>query len=324
MTSLLKTGVLSLHGVFIAAAAIVIILYAFYYDSVKKYDNVPLMYITPAAVFFGFFGARLMYVTVCDQLYMEPEEKWRLTDGGYAMLGAAAAIILVSVVFWLIMRRRFSLLKVFDSICAGAPLGIAIGRMGSVFSEDCMGESVDFEGLRFFPIAILKQSDGEYHYAVFFYEAVFCLIIFFVIRYVDKKVDRAGVSSFMFTVLYCGARALLESMREDSMYIGFVRINQVLAILTVIGLFIYINIRLFKKTGFKIRYPILYVIFTAAFVVAFFMEFYMYSDAKAFNTAMIMICCAVMMAASLYAGAEFLRNSNNIALKRKNKRRYIG
>ena len=122
MTQLLKSGIFSLHGVFVAAAIVLMILFAFYYTSKKKYDVNTLMYITPAAIFLGFAGARLMYVTVCDQLYVEQADKWKLTDGGYALYGAAAGVILTVIVWWLITKRRFKLLKVFDAICISAPL----------------------------------------------------------------------------------------------------------------------------------------------------------------------------------------------------------
>jgi phosphatidylglycerol:prolipoprotein diacylglycerol transferase len=310
MMETLKSGIFSLHGFFVATAIILMILYAFYYMMRKNYDHVILMYITPAAVFFGFAGARLMYVTICDQLYVDAADKWRFTDGGYALFGAAAGVILTVIVFWLITKRKFRLLPVFDTLCAAAPAAIALGRLGSVFSQDCLGSFVEKEGLRFFPIAIFKQADGGYHYAVFFYEAVFCVILFFFIRYADKTIGRAGVSSFLFTSLYCSARAFLEGLREDSMRLGFVRINQVIAILAVIGLFVYICIRLFKRTKFKWKYLILYGAFTAAFVCAFFSEFYMYSESRAWNTVQILICCIIMAASCIIAGIEYLRNTS--------------
>ena len=306
----LKSGIFSLHGFFVAAAIIIMIFYSFYYMSRKNYDYSILMYITPAAVFFGFAGARLMYVTICDQLYVEAADKWRFTDGGYALFGAALGVILTVIVFWLTTKRKFRLLPVFDTLCAAAPAAVALGRLGSVFSQDCLGGYVESEGLRFFPIAIFKQADESYHYAVFFYEAVFCVILFFFIRYADKTINRTGVSSFLFTSLYCAARSFLEGLREDSMYLGFVRINQVLAILTVIGLFVYICIKVCKRTKFKWKYLILYGVFTAAFVCAFFSEFYMYSESKAWNTVQILICCIIMAACCIVAGIEYLRNTS--------------
>lgn len=302
MTQILKSGTVPLYGAFVAAATVLLILYAFYYTSKRKYENSTLMYITPAAIFLGFAGARLMYVTVCDQLYIEPADKWKLTDGGYALYGAAAGVILTVVIWWLITKRRFSPLKVFDAICISAPLAIALGRMGSIFSGDCLGEVVEAEGLRFFPVAIYKASDSSYHYAVFFYEAVFCLLIFFFIRYADKKANCPGTSTYLFTVLYSSGRSFFEGLREDSMYLGFVRINQAISILAVLGAFAFLSVILFKKTGFRWKYIISYGIVTVSFAAAFFAVFYMYSSSAAWNTVQIMICCAVIAVTSSYTG----------------------
>lgn len=313
MTQILKSGLLSFHGAFIAAAIVLLIFFAFYYTSKKKYDNSTLMYITPAAIFFGFAGARLMYVTVCDQLYIDPADKWKLTDGGYALYGAAAGVIITVIAWWLITKKRFSLLKVFDAICISAPLAIALGRMGSIFSGDCLGETVEESGLCFFPIAIFKNSDSSYHYAVFFYEAVLCVLIFFFIRFADKRTKCPGTATYLFTVLYCSGRSFLEGLREDSMYVGFARINQIISILAVLGIFVFISILLAKTTGFKWTYIISYVIVLAAFIVAFFSVFYMYSASAATNTVQILICCTVIAATASYSGLLYA-----IAVNRKN------
>ena len=266
---LLRIGVPSLHGLCIAAAIIVMMFYAFYYTSKKKYDVTTLLYIAPAAIFFGFAGARLLYVIICDKEYVEPADKWKLTDGGYSLFGAAAGVVVAVIVYWLLTRRRIKLTPIFDTLCASAPLAIAVGRLGSVFSESCYGEAVESEALRFFPISIYSETDMDFHYAVFFYEAVWCVIVFFLIRLAEKKIDRRGVASYMFAVLYCGARSLLESMRNDSMYILFARFSQVIAIFTVIGAFIWMSVKLVKATKFRWVYVISYVVFAAAFGIAF-------------------------------------------------------
>lgn len=302
---LLKVGVPSLHGLCIAAAIIIMMFYAFYYTSEKKYDAVTLLYIAPAAIFFGFAGARLFYVLICSNEYVEAADKWKLTDGGYSLFGAAAGVVFAVLLFWLLGKKRFRLLPVFDTLCAAAPLAIAVGRIGSVFSESCYGEAVETEGLRFFPISIFSNTDNEFHFAVFFYEAVWCVIVFFMIRLTEKRIRRQGVASYMFAVLYCGARSLFESMRTDSMYIFFVRFSQVVAIFTVIGAFIWMSVKLCKATKFKPIYIVSYVIFAAAFAIAFFSEFYMYSSSKVWNTVKIMLCCIVMTVTALYIGLYY-------------------
>ena len=306
MPQFLKAGVLSFHGAFISVAIVLMILYAFYYASKKKYNITQLMYITPAAIFFGFAGARLLYVTVCDQLYVEQAEKWRLTDGGYSLFGAAAGVLLTVLGWWLITGRRHDITSVLDTVFASAPVAIFLGRFGSIFSGDCLGGIVENERLTVFPVSIYSPVDGSYHYAVFFYEAVYCALIFLVIKLAEKKFDRKGVASYLFVVLYCCGRALFESMRTDSMYIGFVRIGQAISGVVAIAMFIYMNIKLVKRSGFRYAYLISYAVFFAAFYTVFYSEFYMYSTSKVINTVQIMIGCFVIMVLNVLTGWLYL------------------
>ena len=324
MIQMLKSGQLPFNGIFAAVATVILILYAFYYTYKKGYEISTLIYITPAAIFFGFAGARLMYVIVYDALYLNPADKWKLADGGYALYGAAGGVIFTVLVWWLLSKRRFKMLKVMDAICISAPLAIAMGRMGSVFSGDCFGEIIENEKLRFFPVAIYKASDSTYHYAVFFYEAVFCLLMFFFIRYIDSKVKRCGTASFLFAVLYCSGRAYFEGLREDSMYftlfrqyIGFARLNQVISILTVTGFFIYISIKLCRLSGFKWKYLISYAIVTVSLVIAVFAVKDMDSASEVWGNAKILICCAVIAITVSYSGLLFA-----IAAAEKKKKAY--
>ena len=316
---LLKTGVLSFHGFFISVAIVVMLLYAFVYASKHKFDVSTLMYLTPAAILFGFAGARLLYVTVCDQEYVDQADKWRFTDGGYSLFGTAAGVVLTAVVWWLITKRKQKLLPLFDTICASAPLAIAIGRLGSIFSMDCLGDVVENDGLRFFPISIYNNSDESFHYAIFFYEAVWCVVIFFFIIYSEEKLKRRGVASYVFTVLYCGLRSVFESLRTDSMSLGFIKISQIISVFTLIGAFVWMCVKISRLTGFKPKYLITYGIFTASFVIAFLSQFFMYSNTKVRNTVIMLICCFVMMAVALYNGVVYIDESN----KKKNRKKRL-
>ncbi len=302
----LVSGVLTMHGVFIASALIVTVFISFIFYKKRNNDETLLLHIAPLAILFGFAGARFMYVTVCDSLYIEEAEKWRLLDGGYALFGAFYAVALTVVIFCFAVKKRDKISGVFDALSFAAPLAIAVGRMGSVFTEDCLGETVEIENLRFFPIALYSDTYGEYQYAVFFYEAVYCILSFVFIAYVCKKNERKGAATYLFTVLYCGGRSFFESLRSDSIYVAFVRISQVMAVLTLIGAFIVMCVKLAKKTGFKKRYLILYAVFASAFAAAFASEFFMGSESRFGNTFIVMICCIIMIFTALYAGNEYL------------------
>ncbi len=303
----LISGVFTMHGVFIASALVLTVFISIIYYKKRDGDETLLLQIAPFAVFFGFAGARFMYVTVCDSLYIEEAEKWRLLDGGYALFGALYAVAITIVIFCLAVKKRDKISGVFDAVSFAAPIAIAVGRMGSVFSEDCLGETVESDKLKFFPVALYSNTYGEYQYAVFFYEAAFCILAFVLIAYVCKKTNRKGVATYMLTVLYCGGRSFFETLRSDSIYVAFVRISQVLAALTLIAAFVVMCVKLAKKTGVKVKHLIAYTVFTAAFAIAFVSEFFMGSESRFGNTLIVFICCIVLTVTALYVGYEYLR-----------------
>lgn len=314
---LLSAGVPTMHGLFVSAAIVVMLLYAILYATRNKYDTATLMYISPAAIFFGFAFSRLLYVIVCDQEYVDQADKWKFTDGGYSLFGAALGVVLTCVGWWLITKRKNRLLPLFDTLCASAPLAIAVGRLGSIFSMDCLGDTVENDGLRFFPISIYNPAEESYRFAIFFYEAVWCIVIFFLIICGEEKLKRRGVATYTFTVLYCGLRSVLESLRSDSMIVGFIRVSQIISIFTLIGAFIWMSVKLCRLTGFKPKYVISYVVFAAAFFIAFLSEFYMYSTSRVGNTVQMLICCIVMMVTALYTGVYYIYKSKKKKAKKK-------
>ena len=308
-----------MHGLFIASALVMAVFLSLIYYKKHEKDETVLLRIAPLAIFFGFAGARLLYVTVCDSLYIEEADKWRLLDGGYALFGAIYAAALTVIVFCVAANKKDKIIGIFDAMSFSAPVAIAIGRMGSVFSEDCLGEAVENEKLRFFPVALYSNTYGEYQYAVFFYEAVYCVLAFLLIAYVCKKVKKPGAATYLFTVLYCGGRSFFETLRTDSIYVAFVRISQVLAVLTLIGVFIVMCVKLAKKTGFKKRYLIVYTIFAGSFALAFVSEFFMGSESRFGNTLTVFVCCVVMTVTALYTGYEFLAATKTAERKGKKK-----
>ena len=302
----LISGIFTMHGLFIASAVVIMILISVIYCKSREYDETLLLRIAPFAILFGFIGARLLYVSLCDSLYLEAVDKWKLLDGGYAIFGTFYAVALTVVIYCAIAKKKEQMLGAFDALSFAAPVAIAIGRMGSVFTEDCLGESVEPENLRFFPVALYSNTYGEYQYAVFFYEAVYCIISFVIIAYVCKNIKRTGAATYMFTVLYCGGRSFFESLRSDSIYFTFVRVSQVLAVLTLIGVFIAMCIKLAKKTGFKWKYLINYGVFSGAFALAFVSEFFMGSHSRFANTLKVFICCIIMVCTAVYTGYEYI------------------
>ena len=92
---------------------------------------------------------------------------------------------------------------------------------------------------------------------------------------------------------------IFESMRADSIYIGFVKINELVSMLVLVFVLLLFSIRAIKKRGFRLTDPAKYILTIASIVVAFLMEFYMGQATYLRNTSMLAISVLVIMIISI-------------------------
>lgn len=190
-------------------------------------------------------GARLYYF-IFNQVPFSQFFNFR--DGGLAILGGVIGGILGVVLFCLVKKNFRLLIDLFD-ICAPALiLGQAIGRVGCFFSQCCYGNLVTNPSLQWFPFAMKVETyvgSGVYtwHLATNLYESLWNLIGFGVVLLAFEKSNKKVISTATYLVWYGFGRAIIESIRGDSLFVGAsgVRISQVLSILMfVIGAWILI------------------------------------------------------------------------------------
>ena len=79
---------------------------------------------------------------------------------------------------------------------------------------------------------------GEWHYATFFYESMWCLIVFTVLMLTRRRYTHSGDVLCWYAVLYGAERAVVEGMRTDSLYFGSVRVSQLLSMLMILTVLI--------------------------------------------------------------------------------------
>ena len=91
--------------------------------------------------------------------------------------------------------------------------------------------------------------DGFYHQPLFFYESIFCLIGFIILLIIRSKLPKKGTQTYFYLLWYGIVRAIIEYFRTDSLYIGNIRISQLVSlILILVGLIgIIISIKKGKK-----------------------------------------------------------------------------
>ncbi len=195
-------------------------------------------------VLFGILGARLYYVAMTwDGRYETFLDVFAIWNGGLAIyggiIGGALTIIVIS------RMKEKNVIKFFDMVAPAVMIAQAIGRWGNFFNAEAYGSILKYEFLgktfetsRFAGMAIpwimTVQPNAEaittYAHPTFLYESLWNIIGFILImlRYRNKKFD--GQILFSYIVWYGFGRMFIEGFRTDSLYLGNVRISQLLAL----------------------------------------------------------------------------------------------
>ncbi len=199
------------------------------------------------AVPFGIVGGRLYHVITDNQLYFGPDGRgllaaFRIWDGGLGIWGAVA---LGGVGAWVGCRRRGIPLPPFaDAVAPGVVLAQAIGRFGNWFNQELFGSPTDLPwGLE---IAVQNRPAGYAQYATFhptfLYESLWCVLVFFVLIWADKRWRMGHARVFaLYVLLYSLGRGLIETLRIDDAHRFFgIRLNVFTSILIAVGALVYL------------------------------------------------------------------------------------
>lgn len=180
--------------------------------------------------------ARLYYVLFSWRAYADdPVRALFIWEGGMAIYGGIIGGVLAG---WAYSRRkRLPFLKLADLAAPSIALGQAIGRWGNYVNQEAYGALAARAWQRRFPISVLIQADGQWHYATFFYESAWCLLIVAALLLAEKKrlFRRDGQLFGSYVFLYALERALVEGLRTDSLYLGPVRVSQLLSLLALLA-----------------------------------------------------------------------------------------
>ena len=200
-------------------------------------------YVLPLAI----IGARIYYVIFSDHNYTFGEI-FRIWDGGMAILGGVIGGAIGVMLYCLIHKKNF--LDVGDIAAPSLILGQAIGRIGCYFAGCCYGIEVTDSSLMWFPLS--TQIDGVWHLSTFFYECIWNLLGFVVLMLLLRKsgVKQRGAIMSLYLIIYGAGRAWVEALRGDSLYIGSIKVSQLLSIIMIIiGIAVLVSVYLLTKKG---------------------------------------------------------------------------
>lgn len=190
-------------------------------------------------------GARTYYVIFQWDSYFVPgnigatiSKIIDIRQGGLAIYGGIIGCVIgLSIYAW---RKKLNWFSLLD-ICAGSlALGQAIGRWGNFFNQEAHGALVENPKFQFFPYAVYLDSPkgtepAGWYQATFFYESMWCLLIFAVLFLLFFKQKYYGQLTLTYLALYGFERGIVEWLRTDQLTIGSVPVSAILSIVLCIS-----------------------------------------------------------------------------------------
>lgn len=171
--------------------------------------------------------------------------------GGFVFYGGfIGAIIGLAIYCRIYQDRFFDLSDVFVSLL---PLGQAIGRLGCYFNGCCYG--MEYAGM----LSVSYPANGHMTrvFPTWFFESLFCLLLFFAFWRVSKK-KKSGFYTSAYMMAYAAFRFVIECFRGDLIrgIWGVFSTSQIISIIVFIGgvaVGIYSHFRMDDNLMFKGR-----------------------------------------------------------------------
>lgn len=200
----------------------------------------------------GILGARLYYVLFELDYYLNnPAQIFAIWEGGLAIYGGIIAGVLT--IYWRCQKENIPVLLVTDILAPYVLLAQAIGRWGNFINQEAHGGEVSRQFLEnlMLPEFIIEgmHINGAYYHPTFLYESIWSLIgviLILAIRNREQFLLR-GETTALYMIWYGLGRLFIEGMRTDSLYLGPLRISQIVSfIIIVLGIAAIVYLRRYK------------------------------------------------------------------------------
>lgn len=185
--------------------------------------------------------ARAYYVIFSWDMYKNNiSEIFDIRGGGLAIYGGVIGAALTVIIYC--HTKKLNLGAVLDMLAVGLLIGQAIGRWGNFVNGEAFGAVTSL------PWGMTVQTDGtviaESVHPTFFYESVWNFIGIGVLLLYKRRRKFSGELFCAYMIWYGAGRTMIEGLRADSLYLGSIRVSQLLAAMTVIiGIVLIICIR---------------------------------------------------------------------------------
>ena len=235
------------YGLIITCGMILAVLYALWHakhEGVKSDDIIDLAL---ALIFCGVIGARLYYVIMeFDQYLVTGGTFWEnvggtlyniiaIWNGGLAIYGGIIAGFLAAMVVARAKRIPFPVIA--DIAGPAVMVGQIIGRWGNFVNVEAYGAETTLP----WRMGVLYSfNDGAsfisetFVHPTFIYESLWNLVGLILITWLYKKKKFHGQMFLTYMTWYGFGRMLIEGLRADSLYVGSIRISQLVGLVTFV------------------------------------------------------------------------------------------
>jgi len=239
----LELGNLEIRWYAIIIVSGIIAAFIYTYLHAKRHGLIfdDLIDLTLCAVIPGVIGARVYYVFF-DYLknpsnYSEFIDFIAVWNGGLAIYGGLIFGVVGIVIALKI--KKMHVLTLLDCGFPGVLLAQSMGRWGNFFNMEAYGAETDI-----FCRMKLSYESGTaiYVHPTFLYESLWNLLGCIILSILFKKRKFDGQIFLMAVSWYGLGRFFIEGLRQDSLYIGQLRVSQLLAavlFIVALGLLIY-------------------------------------------------------------------------------------
>ena len=179
-------------------------------------------------------GARTYYI-VFNTEGMKFSQFFDIRDGGLAIYGGIIGAILVGGI--IAKLRKLKLSALLDVVAPCFLIGQCVGRWGNFFNQEAFGTNTDLPwGMLSYSTAnflaerdVINVNQFAPVHPCFLYESIWCLIGFFLLNWHLKHRHFDGENFLMYIGWYGLGRFFIEGLRTDSLYIGNIRVSQLVA-----------------------------------------------------------------------------------------------
>ena len=229
----LEIGNFTIHwyGIIIAVGFLLGVIYAI--KRSKEFglteDNIIDMLI--CAVPLAIIGARAYYVIFSWENYKDNlVDVIKVWEGGLAIYGGIIGSVIGLIIFskW----RKIKVGAIADVGGLGLLIGQAIGRWGNFINREAYGVKTTVA----WRMGLTNEYGTFYYHPCFLYESLWNIIGFVILHFYSKKRKFDGEVFLLYLAWYGLGRALIESLRTDSLYLfgSSLRVSQLVALLCVI------------------------------------------------------------------------------------------